>query len=159
TAAELVEALRALSPGSFDLDEAALTRIDQGRRSLTAATYFRGAPGGPAIARSVPFPQQQAMALAGTVQPDAHTPAVPSRTLPSEGTPTAATTGPGLVATTASAPKPRTAPMIAIAIACVVGGGAGVWAFTRPQGTAAVAPPPPNVGAASGPHTPGPAEP
>jgi serine/threonine-protein kinase len=160
TAAEMEAALRALLPDGTEIRDDMMVALDDATHDHIAPTFFRNLAGGAqrATTRDEVAQTQHADGAPG---PSAPPPAAALSTTsspvsaPAGARSVTATTGPGLGATQNSMPGAggRPASVVAIAVACVIAGGAGVYALTRPS-------PAPAATAVTGPAvTPPPADP
>jgi serine/threonine-protein kinase len=163
TAAEMLEAIRALLPNGLAIRDDMMVPLDDATHDHIAPTYFRNLHGGgTAIVRPgdlasspaarIPSEVEGADTVAKTPSEPRPAPLAASPAAPPQATQNAvATTGPGLTATETGTPRAaKSPPIAAIAIACALAGGAGVWALTRPTpAPAAVVNAVPNVATAT----------
>ncbi len=149
TAGEMAAALLALVPGSPALDDAMLVALDDETHDHIAPSYSRRSGTLMMMPRIATWRSNSPAAFAGTMasdpglSPPSDPGTPPPSSAPAQSTHTAvSTTGSGLPTTgdRRAAEAPRTLPMLVVAVACVLAGGAGVYAFTRVGPSAAGAP-------------------
>ncbi len=160
TADEMLAAVRELLPQGIEVHEDMLVALEATARGQVAPAYHRRAhtsssgalraaispaSPGPVTITPVADPREPVDSFAGTQVSPSGRPLANAATAPAAMN--VATTGPGVVATTAPpmASSASKLPVIAIAIACCVAGGAGVYLFTRqaaPAPAPAAQPPP-----------------
>ncbi|APR81749.1 serine/threonine protein kinase [Minicystis rosea] len=138
SAAEMLEAIVALLPDGTDIHADMLVPLDAATRADIASTYFRSlgrkSTGRESVADTQAAPESPSV-------PPPPAPATISR--PPQTTQTAiATTGAGLESTQPGQRSPggRPASVVAIALACVLAGGGGVYALTRSAPVVTVSP-------------------
>jgi eukaryotic-like serine/threonine-protein kinase len=147
TATEMLDAVQELLPVGSELRDEMLVALDGGTQDNIAPSYFRrpvtmplGRRMGPdAFGATMPTPISLS---AGAVTPHPVERQSSAEHAGPQSTQTSvATTGTGLPDTASrnpSPPAPRQVSTIIVALACVVAGGAGVYAVTRPAGAPAV---------------------
>jgi serine/threonine-protein kinase len=151
TAKEMLAAIKALLPGGIALRDDLMVPLDDATHDHIAPTYFRRFDGATPPAAPQPLVTSGTALNATLPHVSSRSPSAPpaatSTPPPAALTQSAvATTGPGLGATQGARPQGgRPVPVIAIAIACVVAGGAAVYAFTRPGGASVSAATPSSV--------------
>ena len=147
SAAEMAAALTALVPGGIAIDDSMLVALDDQTHERIAPAFARREGSASMMPRMPTWRAHSPAAFAGTMVSEAGlspagAPRPPPQTAEQQSTQNAvATTGSRLPDTgdRRAPPAPqRTVPMVAVAVACVLAGGAGVYAFTR-------APPAPQV--------------
>ena len=144
SADEMLAAVRELLPRGVEVHDDMLVALDDTTHDHVAPTYFRRAHTSSSGARVLPTsqpPPEVVDSLAGTLMSPSGRPLAGNRppSVPilehapalSAPSPSVATTGPGVVTPSNAPPKASRVPVVAIAIACCVAGGAGVYLFTR----------------------------
>jgi eukaryotic-like serine/threonine-protein kinase len=129
TADEMLAAIKAIVPDGIEIRDDMMVPLDDATHEHAAPTFFRKItmPNPPVIH----VPSLDVTPSGATPPPSSTDPAIEPR--PSQNTHAAvATTGPGLGATQV-VQRPSSLPMVAIILASVLVGGAGVYAITRPS--------------------------